>query len=143
MLKDQLLRHEGLRLRPYTCPAGALTIGIGRNLSDKGITESEAMVMLQTDIADARVDVDTLLDHFGIKKWTLNAARLDALANMAFCLGRSRLAGFKRMFAAILVEDFNVAAAEILDSKYAKDVGDRAVELSIQLCTGQWHKRRD
>lgn len=143
MLKDQLLRHEGLRLRPYICPAGALTIGIGRNLSDKGITEAEAMAMLETDIAGARVDVEFLLDKFGIERWKLSQARQDALANMAFNIGRASLAGFKRMFTAILAEDFDVAAAEMLDSKYARDVGDRAVELSIQLCSGQWHKRRD
>jgi len=52
-LKEKLIRqlreHEGLRLPPYHCPAGKLTIGIGRNLGDKGITEKEAVMLLEND----------------------------------------------------------------------------------------------
>ena len=48
-ITDQLIRHEGLRLTPYRCPAGRLTIGVGRNLEEKGISEQEAMVLLEND----------------------------------------------------------------------------------------------
>jgi len=137
-LEAQLIRHEGLRLKPYRCPAGKLTIGVGRNIEDRGITEAEAMVMLENDIAGARADVDSLLDEFGIRKWELNQARLDALTNMAFNLGRRRLSEFKKMFAAIKDRNFDLAAAEMLNSKYARDVGPRAVELSNQLSSGKY-----
>ena len=141
-LEAQLIRHEGMRLKPYRCPAGKLTIGVGRHIEDRGITEAEAMVMLENDIAGARADVDSLLDEFGIRKWELNQARLDALTNMAFNLGRKRLSGFKKMFAAIKDRNFDLAAAEMLNSKYARDVGPRAVELSNQLYSGKYQDRR-
>ena len=141
-LEAQLIRHEDLRLNPYRCPAGKLTIGVGRNIEDRGITKAEAMVMLENDIAGARADVDSLLDEFGIRKWELNQARLDALTNMAFNLGRERLSGFKKMFAAIKDRNFDLAAAEMLNSKYARDVGQRAVELSNQLSSGKYQDQR-
>ncbi|WP_419663254.1 lysozyme [Desulfosarcina variabilis str. Montpellier] len=141
-IRRQLIRHEGLRLRPYKCSAGKITIGVGRNIEDRGITEAEAMVMLKNDIAGARADVDSLLDEFGIRKWELNQARLDALTNMAFNLGRKRLSGFKKMIAAIKDRNFDLAAAEMLNSKYARDVGQRAVELSNQLFSGKYQDQR-
>ena len=49
-IKEQLVRHEGLRLKPYRCTAGKLTIGIGRNLDDCGISKTEAYVLLENDI---------------------------------------------------------------------------------------------
>lgn len=143
-IREQLIRHEGLRLKPYRCPAGKLTIGVGRNIEDRGITRAEAMAMLENDIAGARADVDALLDDFGIDKWKwqLNQARLDALANMAFNLGWRRLSGFRKMFAALKDGDFDLAAAEMLDSKYADDVGPRAVELANQMATGKYQDQR-
>ena len=48
-MKEQLLRHEGLRLKPYRCTAGKLTIGIGRNLDDCGISQKEAYALLDND----------------------------------------------------------------------------------------------
>jgi len=48
-IADQITTHEGLRLKPYHCPAGKLTIGIGRNLEDKGITEKEALMLLENE----------------------------------------------------------------------------------------------
>jgi lysozyme len=141
-LEEQLIRHEGLRLKPYRCPAGKLTIGVGRNIEDRGITRGEALVMLKNDIAGASADVDSLLDEFGIRKWELNQAQLDALTNMAFNLGQKRLSGFKKMFAAIKDGNFDLAAAEILNSKYARDVGQRAVELANQMSSGKYQDQK-
>ena len=56
-LWDMLVRHEGLRLKPYRCPAGRLTIGVGRNLEDKGISSSEAFNMLANDIVECEDDL--------------------------------------------------------------------------------------
>ena len=54
-LKEQLIRHEGLRLTVYDCPAGYKTIGVGRNLEGKGVTEEEAMYLLDNDLKDYQV----------------------------------------------------------------------------------------
>lgn len=51
-LREQLERHEGLRLKPYKDTVGKLTIGIGRNLDDKGISRKEAFALLDNDIAE-------------------------------------------------------------------------------------------
>jgi lysozyme len=58
----QVTRHEGLRLKPYLCPAGKLTIGIGRNLEGKGITEQEAVMLLENDIQECLDDLKPLFD---------------------------------------------------------------------------------
>ena len=139
-LADQLIRHEGMRLMPYICPAGKLSIGVGRNLDDRGISRGEAYLMLGADISAAKADVTALLMQFRVSDHRLNDARKDALANMAFNLGRDRLAGFKKMFAALAKGDFDRAADEILDSKYARDVGARATELAEQMRSGNRQK---
>jgi len=79
-LTEQLTRHEGLRLKPYADTVGKLTIGVGRNLDDVGITEDEALMMLENDIKIAR---DELLSHFPAFN-SLHDARLDCLINMVF-----------------------------------------------------------
>ena len=63
-IKDQLIQHEGLKLKPYQCPAGRLTIGVGRNLEDKGITEKEAVMLLENDIQECLEDLKTIFDKF-------------------------------------------------------------------------------
>lgn len=52
VLKDMLIRHEGLKLKPYRDTVGKLTIGAGRNLNDLGISEREAMFLLDNDIME-------------------------------------------------------------------------------------------
>ena len=137
-IKKQLIRHEGLKLKPYYCPAGKLTIGVGRNLEDRGISKTEAMVMLEADIKTARSDVEFILDHYNVQAWKVNAAREGALVNVAFNIGRRSLLGFRKMFVAIRFDDWDKAADELLDSKYAEDVGGRAVELADQLRSGKY-----
>lgn len=150
-LRDQLIRHEGLRLKAYKCTAGKWTIGVGRNLDDKGITpeetaalgitresclcdgitEAQAYVLLENDIRDARAEAAKLpVFHM------LDPVRQDALVNMAFNLGLPRLSKFKRMLAALEDADWQGAAQEALESKWAKQVGPRAYELAKQLQTG-------
>lgn len=135
-LTNQLIRQEGLRLRPYKDTTGKCTIGYGRNCQDNGINKSEAMLMLQNDIHSARADVEKLCEYYGVERWRLGYARLEALVNMAFNIGIGRLGGFKRMWAALAKYDYDEAANEMLDSKWAKQVKGRADELAEQMRTG-------
>ena len=131
LLIRQLKRHEGRRLRPYRDTVGKLTIGYGRNLEDVGISKDEAEIMLGNDIDT----VERLLAGVdGYDK--LNAERQTVVANMAFNIGLMRLQGFRRMWAAIRRSDYDSAAFEMLDSKYARQVGARAVELAEIMRTG-------
>ena len=139
-LTEQLIRHEGLRLKLYKCPAGKNSIGVGRNLEAKGIARSEAMYMLMHDIADAQVDLKKVLSLYHIPEWKISPPRKDALTNVVFNIGRASLLGFRKMFGAIHDEDWGKAADELLDSKYATDVGARADELAEQIRTGSYQK---
>ena len=130
--KRQLIRHEGIRYLPYTDTTGHMTIGIGHNL---GVPLSDAAVqmILHDDI------VNVVLELAGTEPWilSLNSARRDALINMAFNLGVPGLRKFKRMLAAAKSGDWSRAAIEGMDSRWARQVGGRAIELMTQLETGE------
>lgn len=133
-LAQQLKRHEGLRLNPYTDTVGKLTLGVGRNLIDKGITEQEALFMLNND-------VDYFYGQLNKKlTWlkSLDDARQNVLVNMAFNLGVAGLLSFKNMLEECKNEQYNFASIEMLDSEWAKQVGYRAEELAEQMRTGEY-----
>jgi lysozyme len=125
-LKDDLIRDEGLRLRPYKCTQGRWTIGYGRNLDDVGITRAEAEAMLAFDIARVRTDLDRALPWWR----QLDERRQDALANMAFQLGVSGLLGFRKMLAALEVKDWPTAGKEARDSDWSKQTPARAERIA-------------
>ena len=134
-LIEQLKRHEGLRLKPYRCSAGKLTIGIGRNIEDNGIREREAEYMLINDITDCIDELDAAFDWFAY----LSPARADALINICFNIGLPRLLGFKKALYNMEQGFFNKAADEFLDSRWHLQVGARAVELADQIRTGEYN----
>jgi lysozyme len=127
-----LLRDEGIRLKPYRDTVGKLTIGVGRNLDDKGISRDEAMELLDNDITEVTLALNARLP------WTtyLHGPRHAALVNLAFNMGIGGLLEFKKMLGAFKAEKWDVAAKELLDSKYATQVGARANRLAEQLKTG-------
>ena len=93
-----LTRHEGRRAFPYLDTAGRLTIGVGRNLTDRGLAGDEIDYLLATDIALAR---SICGDQFGAAFAGASKARRHALVSMAFNLGGPRLAGFTRLRGAV------------------------------------------
>ncbi|MDO9631287.1 MAG: glycoside hydrolase family protein [Humidesulfovibrio sp.] len=128
-LAEDLLRDEGLRLKPYRCTAGRLTIGVGRNLDDHGITESEALLLLDNDIKDCWGRLAAA------QPWVLAApeAVQEVLANMCFNLGLAGLLGFRQTLALLQAGRFAEAAAAMLRSKWAGQVGARAERLAQRL----------
>lgn len=131
-LKKDLIRDEGNRLRPYRDTVGKLTIGVGRNLDDRGITYDESMFMLDTDINLALQDC-----YHVFPGWRyFSDGRKRALANMMHNLGRTKFVDFKRMIAAIAKHDWDKAADEALDSKWAKQVGKRSERVADLLRNG-------
>lgn len=133
-LVDQIKRHEGFRRTVYTCPAGKQTIGYGRNLEDRGITEAEADMLLRNDIGDVRRELARSWAPFA----RLDEVRRDALVNMAFNMGVGGLLKFRRMLAALEAGEYATAAAEALDSRWARQVGNRAEEIAGQIRAGEW-----
>ena len=133
-LEDQLIDHEGLELKPYRCTAEKLTIGVGRNIEDRGITEDEARYLLKNDI---KIVEDELLEKKPVVAG-LDAVRQRVLVDMGFNLGIPTLLKFQNMWAAIEEEDFERAAEEAMDSRWAKQVGRRAERLCQAMSTGEW-----
>jgi lysozyme len=133
-LIDQLKRDEGLRLNVYRDTEGLLTIGYGHCLDRKGISKTVAEEMLKDDIADA-----TLITRVRFP-WvmTLSEPRQAAFVNLVFNLGGVGLAQFKKFLAAAQAGDWEKARIELLDSKYATQVGDRARRIGEQLVSDTW-----
>ena len=132
-LIDLIIYHEGLELKPYRCTAGHLTIGIGRNLDDRGITEDEARFLCQNDV--------DIVEQELARKFPfivgLDDVRIRVLLDMAFNLGVHRLSAFSNMWAALEEGDYKQAAVEMLDSRWARQVGRRATNLSQMMETGE------
>jgi len=132
VLAKQLELHEGRRAHPYRDTVGKLTIGVGRNLDDKGLSEEEIDVLLDNDITEAWQELTRSLSWFP----SLDDVRQHVLLDMAVNLGVAGLLQFKKMLAACERRDFDGAAAEMLDSKWATQVGDRAKTLDRMMRTG-------
>lgn len=132
-LKEQLIKHEGIRLKAYRDSVGILTIGVGRNLEAVGITAEEAMAMLDHDIARTIEDLQAQFLWYP----SMDGIRQMVLINMAFNLGLGGLCKFKKFLAHVQAGSYAEAAAEMLDSAWAVQVGKRAQELAIQMQTGE------
>lgn len=134
-LRALLLKHEGLRKFPYTDTTGHLTIGVGRSLSVRGISEHEAFILLDDDMMWFTDKMTVTFPWFV----TLDENRQLALIDMAFNLGMNGFLEFHEMIHALDRHDFDRAAECLLDSKYAGQVGERAVELANIIKTGEYH----
>jgi lysozyme len=141
-LEDLLTLHEGLRLHAYDDATGKtlnrgdtltgnLTIGIGRNLSGNGLTKREVTSLFKNDVQSARKKARRY-------KWfeALNEVRQSVILSLLFNMGS--IDSFKKMRAAISVKNYELASIELLDSRYAEQVGDRAIVLADYLRTGSW-----
>jgi lysozyme len=131
-LIQQLRRHEGERLKPYRCTAGKLTIGVGRNLDDRGITAQESAYLLSNDIDRVWTELRTRLP------WVtgLSDVRQRVLLDMAFNLGIDGLLQFRNTLLRVEAGHYQKAGEMMLDSLWAKQVGMRAQRLSKMMQTG-------
>lgn len=134
-LREQLLRDEGVVLLPYTDSVGKLTIGVGRNLDDVGISRHEAEVLLDNDINRATAAVMERLPWAA----ALGEVRFAVLVNMTFNMGIGGLVGKNpKALAACERGDYDEAAREMLDGPWKDQVGPRAHRLADQMRTGEW-----
>ena len=154
-LLKELVKHEGLRLQVYQDTLGIDTIGIGRNLEDRGIskeeldeldiptidhvykygiTEADAMVLAENDVQI--VEEELLRAHPCVED--LDAVRQLVLVDMAFNMGVPRLCKFKKMWNAVHENKFDVASKEMLDSRWANQVKSRSVKLANAMHNGEF-----
>lgn len=136
LLIADLKRDEGFRREAYADSLGFLTIGYGHHGLDvhegECWSEEEASLQLEADIATAIIGLDK-----AISWWRdLDPVRQDALANMAFNLGVTKLLGFEKMLAALQARNWSLAASSALLSTWANQVGDRAQRIANMFKTG-------
>lgn len=135
-LLEMLKRHEGVKSHVYLCSAGYETIGVGRNISKSGmgLSEDEVDYLLENDIVRVIKELSSEYPWFK----DLDDVRKDAMIDISFNLGATRLRGFKRALAAMEVADYKMAAKEFLDSKWSRDVKGRATELCYMIEMGSY-----
>jgi len=131
-LREQLIRDEDNKQFVYADSVGVPTIGVGRNLLAKGLSALEREFLLHNDIAEHTLEIWQNIP------WAsqLDEVRLEVLINMSFNLGTAGLMKFAKFLAALKAKQYDVAAREMLDSKWAAQVGPRATRLSQQIITG-------
>jgi lysozyme len=137
-IHDQLVKHEGLRLKPYKDTVGKLTIGVGRNLDDVGITYDEAMFLLENDIKRVKVELDNNLPWWR----TLDTVRQDVMVDLGFNLGvttppqTAKLLKFTETLELIRTGQYAQAADHLATLPWHTQVKKRALDLEYMLRTG-------
>lgn len=126
---EKIKVNEKVKLKPYRCTSDKLTIGIGRNIEDNGISLDESIFMAENDIVSAIKELNYSFEWFKESHETVKYVLVDMLFNM----GLPKLKGFKKTLNLLKNKRYESAADEMLDSKWASQVGDRAVRLSEAL----------
>ena len=132
-LARQLIQHEGERLKPYDDGTGKQTIGVGRNLTDRGITLEESRRLLDADVATGIAELTAAFGWFS----DLDVVRQRALLDMHLNMGITRLRGFTLMLSAIGRKNYEVASSEMMRSLWARQVGARAITLAEMMASGE------
>ena len=135
-LLDMLKRHEGVESHVYRCSAGFETIGAGRNISKSGLglSDDEVDYLLENDIVRVIKELSSEYPWFK----DLDDVRKDAIIDIGFNLGATRLRGFRRALAAMDAADYKTASLEFLDSKWSRDVKGRSTELAYMIEMGEY-----
>ena len=135
-LQDLLRLHEGVKRFPYRCTAGKLTIGVGFNLDDVGLYPEEIDFILDNRIRRTEEEVERVFPWYN----ELDEVRQAVIVDMAYNMGIATLQQFKRTLGSVRDGDYVRAAAQMLQSKWARQVKNRAIRLSIMMETGEWPK---
>ena len=131
-LIDQLRIHEGVEKTVYNDSECIPTIGVGRNLRDRGLSDDEIDYLLSNDIDIVVDELDKVLPWWK----DLDEVRQRVLCDLVFNLGMPRFSGFKKSISHMKQQMWDQAADELLDSKWARQVGRRAQTLSEMMRTG-------
>lgn len=135
-LREMLKRHEGVKAKAYLCSAGKITVGVGRNIDSDGglgLSDDEIDYLLDNDIIRCIRELQVFPWFNG-----LSEARQHALIDICFNIGLPRLMLFKRANTAMAAANYELAADEYFDSKWAKQVGNRAIEVCEMIRSGEY-----
>jgi lysozyme len=132
-LLKQLILHEGKRNKPYVDTVGKVTIAVGRNLTDVGLSDDEIEYLLNNDVKGVCLSLDKHLPWWN----ELDDIRQRVLIDMCFNMGIDTLLEFRNTLQAIKDKKWRAAADGMMASQWAKQVKGRAVRLSKMMLTGQ------
>lgn len=150
-ISKRLVEHEGCVLNPYRCPAGKLTIGVGRNIEDNplsekekralgdymhGITKNGAMLLLRNDVERCLKDLRKKIEFW----YDLDNERQYALLDMCFQMGYNGLSKFQNMLYCMKLKDYRSASYHCLDSSYAVQTPKRAKRIARLIKEGVWYR---
>ena len=124
-LKKMLIDHEDVRYKPYVCPAGKLTIGIGHNLDDKGISGAVSDLMYEEDVAEVISDLHTIFDDFDAFPENIQLV----LADMRFQLGHGGFRSFKLMISSVKTRHWHAMIVQMKNSHWYSQTTKRANDL--------------
>ena len=137
MIIEMLRKHEGVETHAYVDTVGKVTIGVGRNIDKNGgigLSQREIDYLLASDVERVEAELSRAFEWYD----SLNDARKDAMMDMCFNMGLPRLSKFKKSLAAMSNRHYEIAAVEFLDSRWAVQVGQRAITISEMIRTGEY-----
>jgi len=120
-LEQYLIEHEGIRYKPYLCPAGKLTIGVGRNIEDNGLTKDEIMYLLKNDIERCEKELKKIFTDFDNLPENVKIVLID----MIFNLGETRFKKFEELIKAVKKRNWDRTIIEIKNSKRCRQLKKR------------------
>ena len=140
-MRDKLIKmlkvHEGVETYAYKCSENKTTIGVGRNVDKAGglgLSDDEVDYLLQNDIDRVILELDSEYDWFS----DLDDVRQDAMIDISFNLGQTRLRAFKKALSAMSEGDWDEAADQFMDSRWSEQVGIRAKNLTEMIRIGAY-----
>jgi lysozyme len=133
LMRSRLIKDEALRLKPYLDTVGRITAGIGRNLSEKGIGQAACDQWFAEDVAEALAGAEKYSWFAG-----LDLPRRQVIVCMIFNMGAETFASFDGTQAAFAAHDWPTASTHMLGTKWASEVGQRAVIYARIVRTGIW-----
>ena len=136
-LIEMLKVHEGVETYAYKCSEKKTTIGVGRNVDKAGglgLSDDEVDYLLQNDINRVILELNSEYDWFS----DLDDIRQDAMIDISFNLGQTRLRAFKNALAAMSEGDWDEAADQFMDSRWSEQVGIRAKNLTEMIRSGAY-----
>ena len=140
-MRDKLIEmlkvHEGVETYAYKCSENKTTIGVGRNVDKAGglgLSDDEVDYLLQNDIDRVILELDSEYDWFS----DLDDVRQDAMVDISFNLGQTRLRAFKKALSAMSEGDWDEAANQFMDSRWSEQVGIRAKNLTNMIRSGTY-----
>ena len=140
-MRDKLIKmlkvHEGVETYAYKCSENKTTIGVGRNVDKNGglgLSDDEVDYLLQNDINRVVSELDSEYYWFS----DLDDVRQDAMTDISFNLGQTRLRAFKKALSAMSEGDWDEAADQFMDSRWSEQVGIRAKNLTEMIRSGAY-----